>query len=101
MLERKICGESEGLDMISTLGGKLHWLISPADPGCDLSFGPTSALLHFATSGNHRRYDVAVVDSESAAIPGPVAAKVRVSRPNGNPLRKGTVSFAGREREDE
>ena len=42
-----ICGESEGLDLISTLGGRLHWLIAPADPECNLTFGPTSALLHF------------------------------------------------------
>ena len=26
----QICGESEGLDVIPTLGGTLHWLISPA-----------------------------------------------------------------------
>jgi hypothetical protein len=96
LLQRQICGEAEGLDTIATLGGKLHWLISPADPGCDLSFGPTSALLHFAKSGAHRRYDVEVVDSESGAIPGPVSAKVRVGRrSDGKPLRGGKVALAG------
>ena len=43
-IEMQICGESEGLDVIRTLGGELHWLISPFDPGCSLTFGPSSAL---------------------------------------------------------
>ena len=96
LLERSICGEAEGLDTIKVLGGELHWLISPADPGCDLSFGPTSALLHFALSGEHRRFDVDVVDAESGAIPGAVSAKVRVTRrSDGKPLRGGRVNLAG------
>ena len=95
VLERPLCGESEGLDMIPTLGGKLHWLFGPVDPGCELSFGPTSALLHFARSRGHRRYDVEVVDSESGPVPGPASAEVRVTRADGEPLRNGQVSIAG------
>ena len=96
VLQRQICGEAEGLDMIPTLGGQLHWLISPADPGCELSFGPTSALLHFVLSGSHRRYDVEVVDSASGPVPGPASAKVRVLRQgDGKPLRNGRVTLAG------
>ena len=36
-LEMRICGESEGLDVVPTLGGELHWLIAPFDPGCQLT----------------------------------------------------------------
>ena len=57
-LEMDICGESEGLDVIPTLGGKLHWLIAPFDPGCELTFGPTSALLHLVPAPAHRRFKV-------------------------------------------
>ena len=67
VLERPLCGESEGLDMIPTLGGKLHWLIAPFDPGCELSFGPSSALLHFA-----RHAAIAATRSRSSTrTPGP------------------------------
>ncbi len=54
-LEMRICGESEGLDLIPTLGGRLHWLIAPFDPGCELTYGPSSALLHFWPRRGGRR----------------------------------------------
>jgi hypothetical protein len=93
VLERPICGESEGLDVIPTLGGKLHWLIAPFDPGCELSFGPSSALLHFARSRGHRRYDVNVLNLDFGAIPGEVTAKFVVSRDR--PIAGAQVNFAG------
>ena len=93
-LEMSICGESEGLDVIPTLGGELHWLIAPFDPGCTLSFGPTSALLHFVPRPAHERFEVAVTDTEVGALPGTVRATIRARR-NGRALRRARVSFAG------
>jgi hypothetical protein len=54
-IERRICGESEGLHVMRTMGGELHWLIAPVGIGCPrLTFGPESALLHFTPrSGTH------------------------------------------------
>ncbi len=97
VLQRKICGESEGLDIVPTLGGKLHWLIAPNDPGCDLSFGPSSALLHFVRARGHRRFKVHAALSgggDGGPVPGTFAVEIRVKRPNGKPLRHGKVSFA-------
>jgi hypothetical protein len=93
-LEMAICGESEGLDVIPTLGGELHWLIAPFDPGCQLSFGPTSALLHFVPTPAHERFEVEVTDSDVGALPGEVRATVHATR-DGRPLREARVSFAG------
>jgi hypothetical protein len=93
-LQMSICGESEGLDVIHTLGGELHWLIGPFDPGCSLSFGPTSALLHFVPTPAHRRFEVEVTDTNVGALPGEVRATVHASR-DGHPLRQARVSFAG------
>ena len=85
-LEMSICGESEGLDVIPTLGGKLHWLISPFDPGCQLTFGPTSALLHFIPNPAHQRFQVAVTATDVGTLPGEVRATVHATR-GGRPLR--------------
>jgi hypothetical protein len=93
-LEMSICGESEGLDVIPTLGGELHWLIAPFDPGCPLTFGPTSALLHFVPAPAHRRFEVEVTDSNIGALPGEVLVTVRATR-DGQPLRQARVTFAG------
>ena len=93
-LEMRICGESEGLDMIPTLGGELHWLIAPFDPGCSLTFGPSSALLHFTQAPRHARFDVTVLDAGDATVPGPVAVTVLATR-GGRPLHQARVSFAG------
>jgi hypothetical protein len=93
-LEMSICGESEGLDVIPTLGGELHWLIAPFDPGCQLTFGPTSALLHFVPTPAHERFEVDVTDTDLAALPGEVRATVHATR-DGRPLRRARVSFAG------
>jgi hypothetical protein len=93
-VEMRICGESEGLDVIPTLGGRLHWLIAPFDPGCELTFGPTSALLHFAPRPGRDRFRVEVTGVEAGELPGEVQAKVRVRR-RGQPVRDAEVSFAG------
>jgi hypothetical protein len=54
-LQRRVCGESEGLHVMRTLGGELHWLVAPFVQGCPrATFGPESALLHFSRqSGTH------------------------------------------------
>ncbi len=93
-IDTQICGESEGLDIFPALGGRLHWLIGPFDPGCQLSFGPTSALLHFIPTPGHRRFRVDVRSVDAAAIPGAVRVKVRATW-RGRPLRRARVGFAG------
>ena len=92
--EMRICGESEGLDVIPTLGGELHWLIAPFDPGCQLTFGPTSALLHFVPTPAHQRYQVEVTDTDVSSLPGEVRATVHATD-GGRPLRRARVTFAG------
>lgn len=94
-LEMHICGESEGLDLFSKLGGRLHWLIAPADPGCELTFGPTSALLHFVRRPGPERYDVRIVDVDDRGVPGVVEVDVRVTRAGGKPVHGARVKFAG------
>jgi hypothetical protein len=93
-IEMRICGESEGLDAMPTLNGKLHWLIAPFDPGCELTFGPTSALLHFLRAPAHKVFQVAVTNTQVGTIPGQVRATVRATF-NGSPLRGVPVRFAG------
>jgi hypothetical protein len=92
--EMRICGESEGLDVVPTLGGQLHWLIAPFDPGCQLTFGPTSALLHFIPTPAHQRYRVDLTDIDVAPLPGEVRATVHATD-HGRPLRRARVTFAG------
>jgi hypothetical protein len=94
-LEMRICGESEGLDVIPTLGGELHWLIAPFDPGCELTFGPSSALLHFVPTPAHERFEVVVTGTDAGSLPGRVRATVSATRGDGRPLRQARVSFAG------
>jgi hypothetical protein len=85
--EQRFCGESEGLDTIRMLGGELHWLVGPDGGGCALTYGPTSALLHFVARPGKRGLKV------TAALRGK-AVKVRVSR-RGAPIDKARVSVAG------
>jgi hypothetical protein len=82
-VQTSLCGESEGLDIIPTLGGQLHWLIAPFDPGCELSFGPSGALLHFVRRPGRDRLKVSVRGN-----------RVRVTR-RGRAVRGARVSFAG------
>ncbi len=93
-IERRICGESEGLDAMPTLNGNLHWLIAPFDPGCELTFGPTSALLHFLRAPAHNVFQVVVTNTQVGTLPGQVRATVRATF-NGDPLRDVRVRFAG------
>jgi hypothetical protein len=92
-IELAICGEAEGLDVVPALGGRLHWLLSPFDPGCELTFGPTSALMHFVPRVGSERLGVTVL-SVAGVPPGVVTAIVRVTR-RGRALRRARVSFAG------
>ena len=93
-LEMRICGESEGLDLIPTLGGKLHWLISPFDPGCELTYGPTSALLHFVVRPANKVFTVRVTDTQVGTLPGTARATVRARR-GGRAVADAWVGFAG------
>jgi hypothetical protein len=45
-IEKRIFGESEGLDIVKARDGNLHWLITPL-LGTGSSYGNTSALVHF------------------------------------------------------
>lgn len=94
-LQMHICGESEGIDLISMLGGRLHWLIAPSDPGCELTFGPTSALLHFRRPHAHERYKVKIVDVEPGPTATDVSPVVKVTREGGHPVHGAQVRFAG------
>jgi hypothetical protein len=93
-VEMRICGESEGLDVIPTLGGELHWLIAPFDPGCQLTFGPSSALLHFVRRPAHERFTVEVEHVEADSLPGEVTATIHATH-DGKPLREARVTFVG------
>jgi hypothetical protein len=94
-VELKLCGESEGLDTVATLGGTLHWLIAPSDNGCKLTFGPSSALLHFAPRPGRRGLRVEVLRVRApATLPGRVQVKLRVTR-RGHAQARARVSFAG------
>ena len=86
-LEPHFCGESEGLDLFSGLGGRLHWIIAPSDDsGCTLTYGPTSALLHFQRSPGRQRYDVKVLDVEGTD-PSETIVAVKVTRDGGRPVK--------------
>jgi hypothetical protein len=74
------------LDTISMLGGTLHWLVGPDGGGCELTYGPTSALLHFVATPGKPGLRV------SASVHGS-AVKVRVTR-RGAPVSRARVSFA-------
>jgi hypothetical protein len=46
-IELPVAGESEGLQAMRLLGGRLHWLIAPLAIQGRPTFGPDSAVLHF------------------------------------------------------
>ena len=47
-IERRIVGESEGIDFVNVRGGELHWLIQPYNQEGPPTYGPSNAtLLHF------------------------------------------------------
>ncbi|HEX3279094.1 MAG TPA: hypothetical protein VHR40_11290 [Thermoleophilaceae bacterium] len=86
-VQQRFCGESEGLDTISTLGGTLHWLVGPSgEDGCKLTYGPTSALLHFVSSPGKAGLRVGASRHGSKVA-------VRVTR-KGAPVAGARVTFA-------
>jgi hypothetical protein len=94
-LEQHLCGESEGLDLFSGLGGRLHWILAPSDSsGCNLSFGPTSALMHFKRSPGHQRYRVKVLDVQGTD-PRETLVALKVIRGADHPVEGAKVKFAG------
>jgi hypothetical protein len=47
-IEKPVLGESEGLEVVDSFGGVLHWLITPnGTGGRPPTYGRTSALVHF------------------------------------------------------
>jgi hypothetical protein len=103
-IEMHICGESEGLGLFSTLGGRLHWLIAPSDSsGCELTFGPESGLMHLRRSPGHDRFRVKILRARvlgarqqgaTASALTQVKATVRVTRRGGRPVRGAHARFA-------
>jgi hypothetical protein len=94
-LEQHFCGESEGLDLFSGLGGRLHWILAPSDDsGCTLTFGPTSALMHFKRSPGHQRYQVKVL-GVGGTEPSETVVLLKVTRSGGRPVKGAKVRFAG------
>ena len=99
-LEQHLCGESEGVDLFSELGGRLHWLIAPSDDsGCTLSYGPTSALLHFVRRPARERYSVDIATLQEQSSPGStelkVTAGVEVTRDKGRPVQRRSRQICG------
>jgi hypothetical protein len=91
-IDARICGESEGVDTIRTLGGELHWLVSPVVSGCKATFGPSTALLHFVPRPGRRGLKVSVKRLRDGARR--VRVRVRVTR-HGKPVKDARVTFAG------
>ncbi|MBN1527918.1 MAG: hypothetical protein JW895_02590 [Thermoleophilaceae bacterium] len=89
--ETEMCGEAEGLDDIRTLGGDLHWLLSPIDD-CRLTYPPTSALLHFVRRPGRQGLKVRLGGWTYEGGRGAVGVSVRR---HGRPVRGARVSFAG------
>jgi hypothetical protein len=88
-IEQRFCGESEGLHVIRTLGGELHWLVGPSgENGCTLTYGPTSALLHFVPRPGVKGLRVRVLSASAGAV------QVRVTR-QGRPVARAKVRLAG------
>ena len=77
--ETEICGESEGLDTINTLGGRLQWLLSPVDD-CPLTYPPRARSSTSSAARARTRLKVKVAASKPKALPGRTRALVRVTR---------------------
>jgi hypothetical protein len=55
-IERHIVGESEGIDVMSTLGGSLHWMVQPYNEQSIPTYGVTNGtLLHFVSRSARSR----------------------------------------------
>jgi hypothetical protein len=68
-IERRIVGESEGLDVIDALGGVLHWIVTPFDrAGRSPTYGAGSnVLLHFVPATRRRILRLTVTPRELVA----------------------------------
>ncbi len=87
-------GESEGLTRVRLLGGRLHYLVAPlVAPPAQPTFGPSVALLHFAT-GRWAHRGLRVTTSAQGASTLTPRVKVTVRR-GGRPVRGARVSVAG------
>ncbi|HEX4759901.1 MAG TPA: hypothetical protein VH256_03835 [Thermoleophilaceae bacterium] len=91
-IEAHLCGESEGVDTVHTLGGSLQWLVSPVVSGCKATYGPSTALLHFVPRPGPSGLKVAAKRLRDGARR--VRVRVRVTR-HGKPLEGARVTFAG------
>ena len=102
-IERRIAGESEGLDDLDALGGTLHWMIAPQDPGGrPPTYGYNRvAFLHYVPAGSPQARPVVRL----RVSPGRARIRVRtrfrfeVRSAIGvteRPLAGAIVSFAGR-----
>ena len=55
-IEKTVIGESEGLEFVDALDGRLHWLITPFQTGGrPPTYGRTSALVHFEPAKGTKR----------------------------------------------
>jgi hypothetical protein len=91
-IEAHVCGESEGMDAVHTLGGTLQWLVSPTAIGCKATYGPSTALLHYVPRRGSHGLKVAVRRLRDGARR--VRVRVRVTR-HGKPVKGARVTFAG------
>ena len=91
--ETEMCGEAEGLDTIPTLGGRLHWLLSPIDD-CELTYAPTSALVHFVRRPGKPRLKVRILGARLLSLPGRRRVRVQVT-PAGQAGARCARGFAG------
>ena len=92
--EREICGEAEGLDSVRMFGARMHWLIAPFDPGCELTYGGASVLLHLVRRPEQRSLRVTLLRYR-LRVPGRLRARVLVTHRSGQPVRGARVTFAG------
>ena len=74
-------------------GARMHWLIAPFDPGCELTYGDTSVLLHLVRRPPRRSLEVLLLRYR-VKVPGRLRARVLVRRA-GRPVSGAQVSFAG------
>jgi hypothetical protein len=74
-IERRIIGESEGMDTLEAKGGSLHWLIAPYNEEAIPTYGiANSSVLHFHPAGtappNARSSQAPRCYSAAAPVPG-------------------------------
>ena len=74
-------------------GARMHWLIAPFDPGCRLTYGNTSVLLHLVPRLPRRDLEVLPLRYR-VKVPGRLRARVLVRRA-GRPVSGAHVSLAG------